>query len=313
MSQQPSPDSLSLQHEYADLNGSRLHYVRAGSGPLIVFLHGFPQGWFIFRRQLQEFARDHTAVAVDLRGFNLSAKPDTALEHGTWLMAEDTRALVQHLGHDTCTLVGHDTGGGVAYSLALHYPELLDRLVILSTPHPALFDRELHNNPDQIAASQYLLALRQPAAVEALAADDLAGLRTILTEHGFFTGDDIQLHLDAWRQPRALEGMLGWYRREGLGPREDGTPARGNFVPEVSPLTIETPSLVVYAEHDAYVLPACFAGLDKYMPNVTLREVSGASHWLLNEHPDLISDGIREFLASPSYPLPSLDAAAQPS
>ena len=300
MSHQTSPDGISVQHEFADLNGSRLHYVRAGSGPLIVFLHGFPQGWFIFKRQLEEFARDHTAVAVDLRGFNLSAKPETALEHGTWLMAEDIRALVRHLGHETCTLVGHDMGGAVAYSLALHHPELLERLVILSTPHPALFDRELHDNPDQIAASQYLLALRQPTAVEALAADDLTGLRGILSEHEFFTDDDVQLHLDAWRQRRALEGMLSWYRREGLGPREDGTPARGNFVPEVAPLTIETPSLVIYAEHDAYVLPACFTGLEEYMPNVALREVSGASHWLLNEHPDLVNDVIREFVASRS-------------
>lgn len=291
-----SSDSITLEHHHADVNGTRLHYVRTGSGPLVVLLHGFPQGWFIYRSQLEELGRDHTAVAVDLRGFNLSAKPEHPRDHGTWLMAEDTKALVEHLGFETCTLVGHDTGGTVAYSFAFHHPEMLERLVILSTPHPALFDRELHENPEQIEASQYLLALRQPGAPAAIAAADLEPLRTILDEHACFGEEDVRLHLEAWRQPRVLEGMLGWYRYEGLGPREGGTPARGSFAPEVAPLTIETPSLVIHAEHDAYVLPACFAGLEEYMPNATVREVKGASHWLLNEHPQLVNDELRTFL-----------------
>jgi pimeloyl-ACP methyl ester carboxylesterase len=287
---------IDLQHEYADVNGTRLHYVRAGSGPLIVFLHGFPQGWFIFRRQLEEFARDHTAVAVDLRGFNQSAKPDVPWGYGTWHLVEDVRALVEHLGFETFTLVGHDTGGAAGYSLALHHPELLERLVILSTPHPALLDRELHDNPEQIEASQYLLAVRQPAAVDILEGSDFAQLEATLRAHAFFTEEDVQTHLAAWRQPRGAAGLLGWYRREGLGPREDGTPARGNYVPEVAPLVIETPSLVLYAEHDEYVLPACFAGLEEYMPNADVRQVAGASHWLLDEHPDLVNEELRAFL-----------------
>lgn len=289
-----------LQHEHADVNGTRLHYVRTGSGPLIVFLHGFPQAWFIFRPQLEVLARDHTVVAVDLRGFGESAVPDRPRDHGSWIMAEDVAALVRSLGFDTFTLVGHDTGGTVGYSLALHEPELLERLVILSTAHPALFDRELHDNPDQIRASQYLLGLRQWAAVDALGADDCAALRAVLEPHDFFGEEDVRLHLEAWRRPRVVEGMLGWYRYEGLGPREDGTPARGNWVPEVSPLVIETPSLVVYAEHDAYVLPACFDGLEEYMPNLVKREVPGATHWLLNEHPDLITRYVREFVGRPA-------------
>jgi pimeloyl-ACP methyl ester carboxylesterase len=286
-----------LRHEFADVNSVRLHYVRAGSGPLMVFLHGFPQGWFIFRRQLEAFARDHTVVAADLRGYNLSSKPARPWEYGSWASAEDTRALVRHLGFDTFTLVGHDTGGTVGYSLALHHPDLLDRLVILSTAHPATFDRELNHNPDQIAASQYLLYLRRPDSAAALAANDFAALRTIFAPHRFFSEEDMERHLEAWRQPGATQGMLGWYQREGLGPRDgDGTPARGNFVPEVSPLVIDTPSLVVYAENDEFIRPSCFAGLGDYMPNLALHEVSGASHWLLDEHADLINDYIRDFV-----------------
>ena len=184
-----------FHHEYADVNGTRLHYVRAGEGPLIVFLHGFPQGWFIFRRQLEEFARDHTAVAVDLRGYGLSAKPEELSGYGTWVSAEDTKALAEHLGFETFTLVGHDTGGAIAYSLALHHPELLERMVILTTPHPALFDRELHENREQVAASAYMLAVRRPGAADALRADDFAVLRAMLDRHEYFDEEAVRLHL----------------------------------------------------------------------------------------------------------------------
>lgn len=292
-----SKNEFALEEHYTNVNGVQLHYVRAGSGPLMVFLHGFPQGWFIFRPQLEEFARDHTVVAMDLRGFGRSEKPERLSEYGSWVLADDTKALVEQLGFDRFTLVGHDIGGGVGYSFALHYPEMLERLVPLCAAHPALFDRELHENPAQMEASQYLLALRHPSTPAALAASDFAQLREgVFAEHEFFTEEKIALHLDGWRQPRGAEGLCGWHRREGLGPREAGTPARGNYVPEVCSLEIETPSLVIYAERDKHILPGCFAGLEEYMPNLTLRTVPGASHWLLDEHPQLINQLVRKFI-----------------
>ena len=60
-----------MHHDYAQVNGVRLHYVRAGSGPLIMFLHGFPEFWYCWKPQLEEFGGDHHAVAPDLRGYNL--------------------------------------------------------------------------------------------------------------------------------------------------------------------------------------------------------------------------------------------------
>ena len=137
-----------VSHEYADVNGLRLHYARAGSGPLIVFLHGFPQCWYEWRHQLAEFGRDHLAVAPDLRGYNLSDKPAHLSEYGPWKAAEDVRALADHLGADRFVLVGHDWGAATGWSFALHHPERLERLVILSTAHPVLFDRALREEPE---------------------------------------------------------------------------------------------------------------------------------------------------------------------
>jgi epoxide hydrolase 4 len=219
---------VDVEHDYADLGGIRLHYAYTGQGPLMIFLHGFPQCWYMYRHQLLDFGRDHLAVAPDLRGYNLTSKPENLHAYGPWLAAEDIRALVEDLGHERFVLVGHDWGAATAWTFALHYPDLLDALVILATPHPATFDIALHNDPEQQQASQYLLALRRPDIGSLVANNDFAVLRSTL-DHPFLTKEDLNVYLESWRQPGALTGLLGWYQREGLGPQEDGTPARGNY------------------------------------------------------------------------------------
>src|SRR3972149_11398250 len=114
-----------MEHAYADVNGVRLHYVTAGAGPLIVFVHGFPEFWYMWRRQLEEFARDHQAVAPDMRGYNLSAKPADPAQYEVRHLVEDLRALADHLGPRRFVLVGHDWGGAVAWAFALAHPDRL--------------------------------------------------------------------------------------------------------------------------------------------------------------------------------------------
>jgi epoxide hydrolase 4 len=287
-----------LQHEYTDVNDIRLHYVHAGEGPLMLFLHGFPQCWYQFRHQLPEFAADHLVVAPDQRGYNLSSKPAELWRYGVWPAVEDARALVEQLGYDRFVLVGHDWGAATGWSFALHYPEMLDGLVILSTGHPALFHRELCENPEQQEASQYLLGLRRPDSPELFAADDFAYSRPTLDQLDFLTDEDRDVYFDAWREPGAVAGMLAWYQREGLGPPEDGTPARGNSVPEVTPMKIDVPTLVLYGDADLYTRPGCHRGLDQYVSDLTFHNIEAGSHWPSDEHPQLVNRWIREFLSA---------------
>src|SRR5882762_5275688 len=105
------PNGLEVRHEFAVVHGERLHYVRAGEGHPIVFLHGFPQFWYSWRHQLAEFAADHLVIAADLRGYNLSSKPKRPQRFAMSLLVEDLRALVEHLELVPFTLVGHDWGG----------------------------------------------------------------------------------------------------------------------------------------------------------------------------------------------------------
>lgn len=293
----PRLKKLGFESCFANVNSARIHYVIGGQGPLMLFLHGFPQCWYTMRYLLEEFCRDHTVVAPDLRGYNLSSMPENLWEYGTWPNVEDTKALVRRLGFETYTHVGHDTGGVAGYALAIHYPELLDRLIILSTPHPGAFDRELHDNPEQIAASQYMLLLRRRDSTAALVDSDMALLKGTMTAP-YFSEEDRRTYQDVWKRPGGVDGMLGWYRREGLGPREGGTPARGNSTPEVPSLVIETKSLVVYGHDDPYIRPGCFEGLEDYMPNLTLHGLENRGHWLPEECPDVIIKLIREFQVS---------------
>lgn len=288
---------LEVEHAYANLDGVRLHYAYTGSGPLMVFLHGFPQCWYMYRHQLSHFGADHLAVAPDLRGYGLSSKPTGLHEYGAWPAARDIRALVANLGFERFVLVGHDWGAATAWTFALHHPELLDALVILATPHPATFDRALREDPEQQEASQYLLGLRRPEIEPLISHEDFAALSSTL-DQPFIDEGDIDQYQESWRQPGALEGMLCWYRREGLGPPEDGIPARGNYVPEITPLLVNTRTLVIYPTADQYTRPAAHEGLAEYVPELVFHAVDGGSHWVAEEHPDLVNRHIREFLAS---------------
>ncbi|MEH2500430.1 pimeloyl-ACP methyl ester carboxylesterase [Bradyrhizobium sp. AZCC 1678] len=289
-----------LRHQFVDVEGARLHYVIAGSGPLMLFVHGFPQHWYAFRHQLAEFAKDHTVVAVDLRSVNLSSRPKNLRDNGVWVAADDMKCLVQHLGFSTCIMVGHDWGTAVGYSFALHHREMLDRLVVMSGSHPATFDRELHCNESQIVGGKHWLMLRRPDSAAKIAANDFEALKRTFAEHSFFTKEDLEAYLAAWRQPGAIEGMVAWYHAEGWGPADGLSPAHGNYVHEISPQIITMPTLVIYGDRDKFLVPQNYDGLDKYVPHLTIHRIEGGSHWILDEHPALINRYIRAFLESAS-------------
>jgi epoxide hydrolase 4 len=280
----------------ASVNGVQLHYTHAGAGALIVFLHGFPQFNYAFRAQLKEFSRDHLALAPDQRGYNHSSKPQGVHSYGVWPAVEDLRALVEHLGHEEFVLVGHDWGSLVAWSFALHHPQMLRALVSLGGAHPGVLDRAQREDPEQIQASQYLLGLRRPDAIEAIAANDFAALEQAL-DHPFFSADDRNEYRRSWRVPGAIESALHWYEVEGIAPPDShGTPGRGNYVPDVAPLYVETPTLVIYPESDPYVRPASHDGLERFARNLTFRAVADGTHWIAEQHPELVNRYIREFL-----------------
>lgn len=294
-----------LKHEFADVNGVRLHYARAGEdkSKLILFVHGFPEFWYAWKDVLPEFGRDHLAVAPDMRGYNLSSKPEGVDNYAVSLLVDDLRALAKSLGHEKFTLVAHDWGGGVAWSLAIHHPECLEKLVIINAPHPTLFERELNRNPAQQVASQYMLLFRSPKAEAALQANGYAFLvDAVLTrglKKGHFNEDDRQAYLKAWAQPGALTGSLNWYRAAKIGPPTGPESQARSFEPSKGPSRVDVPTLVIWGEKDQALVKENLEGLEDYVPDLTIRRIPDGTHWVIHEQPAVVSEHIRAFLARP--------------
>jgi len=294
-----------MDHAYAEVNGIRLHYVTEGRGPLVLFVHGFPEFWYAWRSQLREFGRDHQAVALDMRGYNLSAKPADLAQYRVPHLVEDLRGLAAHLGHERFVLVGHDWGGVVAWAVAIAHPERLQRLVIINAPHPAIFDREIRENPAQQTASRYMLTFRSAEAEAILAANDYARLVEILSRDlgDRFTAADRAAYLEAWSQPGALTGGLNYYRAAGVGPPAgDGAPAR-SFGGDVARMTVRVPTLVIWGEQDRALLTGNLDGLERFVPDLTIERIPDGSHWVVHQHPERVNRLIRDFLGPRRAPV----------
>jgi pimeloyl-ACP methyl ester carboxylesterase len=285
--------AAAAQDAYAEVNGVRLHYVEQGKGPLILFLHGFPEFWYAWKVLLPEFAKDHHAVAVDMRGYNLSSIPESVDAYHVPILVEDIRALAEKLGAKKFVLVGHDWGGVIAWAFAAEYPEMLEKVVIVNAPHPVVFARELANNPNQQKASAYFNLFTSPVAEATLSQNDFA-----LLQHGVLatwaSDEDRQKYLETWR--RGLTGGLNYYRAAKLsspvgGEKADAPP----FTIPKNPV-ITVPTLVIWGLKDTALLRGNLDGLDQYVKTLKIERVPEGSHWVVAEQPATVIRAIRFFL-----------------
>jgi len=285
-------------HKFADVNNVRLHYVEAGSGKLILFLHGFPEFWYAWKNQLIAFGRDYRAVAPDMRGYNLSSKPADVEQYRIKYLVEDIRTFIEYLGYKKCFLVAHDWGAGVAWPFAIRHPDYLEKLIIINGAHPVIFVRELRDNPQQQKASRYILVHRQSNAEELLSRDNYGLLASSLLQEGikqgYLTEDDRKAYLEAWSQPGALTGGLNYYRATRLGPFSGENDDMLNLDPSL--FKVKVPTLVIWGEKDIFLLTGNLNGLDKYVPDLTIKRIPDGSHWVIHEKPELINSLIREFI-----------------
>ncbi len=279
----------------------RLHYAYAGAGPLILFVHGFPEFWHAWKDQLSEFGRDHLAVAPDMRGYNLSSKPEEVKAYRAKHLVEDLRLLIDQLGGKPCVLVAHDWGGAVAWNFAAQHPDYLRRLVIINAPHPVLFARELRSNPAQQKASAYMNLFRSEKAERVLTENNYSRLSRMTLDSwasngGAATDADRQAYLTAWSQPGALTGGLNYYRASPLHPPEvDDAPRAAAPELDAAQFHVRVPTLVIWGERDEALLLGNLNGLDTLVADLRVRRVPDATHWIVHERPQLVNALIRDF------------------
>ncbi|MCC6498810.1 MAG: alpha/beta hydrolase [Anaerolineales bacterium] len=210
---------MELEHTTIKTNGVRLHVVQAGpkSGIPVVLLHGFPEFWFAWRKQIPALVNAGCRVIIpDQRGYNLSDKPKDKKDYGVFTLVDDVLGLIKALDYEKVNLVGHDWGGGVAWTFAMTHPEKLHKLAILNSPHPAVYLKSLKRDPDQIRRSWYWLFFQLPGLAERiLSANDFRELIRALrnsAKKNTFSDADLEKYKEAWSQPEALTSMLNWYR-----------------------------------------------------------------------------------------------------
>ena len=210
--------SFTTRSTIRQVNGLHLHVEESGmeEGPLLILLHGFPGFWWDWRHQIAALsALGYHVVIPDMRGYNLSDKPQGIEAYHLNILAADVTALAASYGHSTFSLVGHDWGGVVAWWTAACFPQSIERLVIVNAPHPAAWRRVIRR-PIQMLRSIYVAFFQLPLLPEALLkAGAFALLRRTLTRSsrpGTFTDLDIQCYVQAWAQPGALSAMLNYYR-----------------------------------------------------------------------------------------------------
>ena len=215
--------------------------------------------------------------------------------------AKHNRALAEKLGHKKFILVAHDWGGAIAWAFAISHPNYLEKLVIINAPHPGVFARELRDNPAQQKASSYMLMFRGPQAEQTLSANNYALLVQVVLGEGLktgvFTEDDKKAYIEAWSQPGALTGGLNYYRAARVGPpSKEGEKEGTSFGVDAASLMVKVPTLVIWGEKDTALLTGNLDGLDKFVPNLTIKRIPEGTHWVIHEKPALVDGYIREFI-----------------
>ena len=272
-------------------NGIQLHYVTQGEGPLMLLLHGFPEFWYSWRHQIPEFARDHKVVALDLRGYNDSDRPQSRSAYHMNELVDDVKGAIASLGYDRCILVGHDWGGAIAWHFVYRYPAQVDRLIILNLPHPAKFAQGLRTW-QQLSRSWYILFFQLPLLPELLLKANLSRameqtFRGMAIDKSAFSDADIDAYTTALAKPGALTAALNYYR---------------NLLPLVLsptdwPILFQTRTLMIWGEGDIALGKELTEGTEDYVQDFQIRYIPNCSHWVQQEQPQLVNQYIRAFLA----------------
>jgi pimeloyl-ACP methyl ester carboxylesterase len=283
------PDvGIELREGYAEVGDVNLHYVEAGAGPLLVLLHGFPEFWYGWRLQIAPLAEaGFRVVAPDLRGYNLSSKPDGVDPYSAANLAEDVRGLIQERGAESALVAGHDWGGTAAWTLAMNHPDVVDRLAILDAAHPRKLNEGLRH-PSQLRRSWYFFYFQLPRLPEHhVQANDWEFFQDFLHDaQPPYTAEEIERYIEAWSQPGAATAMINYYRfavRHGSG--------------EIRP--IAAPTLVIWGGSDRFLGPTLAEPHHEDVPNLDrVERLPDASHWVHHDEAERVNQLLIEFFGA---------------
>ncbi len=280
-------------HQFAQVNGVRLHYVRHGAGKPVLFVHGWPGFWFEWNKNILPLAERFDVVTPDMRGYAYSDKPDLPPEQGYTdaVMADDLAALIRHLGFDKVSMVAHDFGAAWAQRFAQRHADLLDKLVLFNPPYGGIGGRWFQM--PQVFESWYMIFHQQPWAEEivgATRASTEAYLRHFLRhwshDTDVFPDEEITEFVEAYSQPGAVRGGFNCYRAVfRTAGQQQNTP-------------IAARTLILWSDNDPILRFEWGDNLGEYFTNYTLKKIEGCGHFMHREAPERINRELIEFLSA---------------
>jgi epoxide hydrolase 4 len=284
-------EDTSLRHLTLATHGVRLHAVEAGpeDGPLLILLHGFPEFWYGWRRQIGPLAAAGFRVLVpDQRGYNTSDKPRSVAAYGLDQLALDVVGLIDATGVEKACVVGHDWGGVVGWWLGIRYPQRIERLALLNIPHPLVMQRTLLRSAVQRKKSHYIFAFQLPWLPErAFARDDFAYAEKTLrvsSRPGAFNDEDIARYKEAWSQPGAVRSMIHWYRAAlRARPRMPKNPR------------VPVPTLLIWGTQDRFLGEEMAAPSLALCDQGRLERIPEATHWVQHEEAERVNGLLIDF------------------
>ncbi|QHT70574.1 alpha/beta hydrolase [Rhodocytophaga rosea] len=274
------------------VNGIDLHVIEKGhkGQPVIIFLHGFPEFWYGWQKQMEYFAEKGFHVIVpDQRGYNMSSKPQSISSYRITTLAEDILQLIHYTGREKVYLVGHDWGGAVAWTLAYLHPELLNKVIILNMPHPRVFIKTVRTDMIQMIKSWYIGFFQLPVAEKFLSMNQYRMIQNSLLHTslpGTFSKADLQQYRQAWQQPEALHSMINWYR---AAMHYKNPFSSGNQ-------QVKVPLLLIWGEKDKFLQPKMAQKSLRYCQNGRLHLIKDATHWLHHEKSSEVNKLIYQFI-----------------
>ena len=282
--------------------GVTLNVAIAGAdeAPPVILLHGFPESHRTWRGVAERLADRFRLIMPDLRGFGASDQPQEVAAYATDTLVADLFALADALGIDRFALVGHDWGGAIAWAAAVRGDARIDRLAIINSPHPAIFQRSIIDHEAQRAGSQYIRAFRDPgmeAGVARMGFDTF--FEKSFSKHvdlATIAPDERARYIADWSRPGALTAMFNWYRASQIV-----VPAMGEDAAMPAWVTrgvprIRVPVQIIWGLDDRALLPVQLDGIGEVGDDVEVVPLTGVGHFAPWQAPGKVADALAPFL-----------------
>jgi pimeloyl-ACP methyl ester carboxylesterase len=275
-------------NQYQDIDGIKLHYVQAGEGSPLILLAGWPQTWWSFHKIMPILAKHHKVIAIDYRGMGSSGKPGEGYSKKN--MAGDIVSLINKLGLDKVSIAGHDIGANIAISFAGHFPEQIDKLIVLDTPHPEEDLYKLPMMPIGMPVHPWWVAFNQVKELPELLLEGRYHILQnwifdkMLVDKKSINDFDRKVYAKAYESKDAILSSNGWYQ------------AFPEDIQDIKQMKmIAAPSLGIGSSTGLEMLKA---SLPNYIKNLEFKEIKDSGHFIQEERPDEVASSILEFLKS---------------